>query len=241
MQRRPLDVDDVHAHLDAARARELEPDRLHARKPPARLAHRGRDGLGDGEVVRLELDVVRHERPPGTDENDAGPRIDLERPEVRAQLIRVDPPRELFEASTAEERGPPATPHLAVEEHGDAELRTDALGDLEGRAACLGEVGGNDRDERDDVRGADARVDALVPAQVDAVARRRDPGDEGVDEAAPLTHEHEDGPVMVLVGVEGEEAGAGRECVSDLRDRRRIATLGHVRHRQEHDPYPTAR
>src|SRR5438093_140682 len=62
VQRRPVEVEDVHAHLHESRARKAQPDRLHAGKPTARLADYRRDLAGRLDGVRREDQVVGDER-----------------------------------------------------------------------------------------------------------------------------------------------------------------------------------
>ncbi len=61
------------------------------------------------------------------------------------------------------------------------------------------------RYERDDVCGADARVRAFVAAQVDALARAGDAGDERLRQPGPVPDEREDGPVVVGIGMDVED------------------------------------
>ena len=45
---------------------------------------------------------------------------------------------------------------------------------------------------------------------------------------------------MIRIRVDVEERRATRERTADLVDCGRVAPLGNVRHRLEHDPYPTS-
>ena len=89
---------------------------------------------------------------------------------VGPHLARIDPSLELIRPSAAEERRLAAViGEAAVEEHGQLELGGDPVGERERRLAC-GRLGlGLERDERDDVRRADARMGAIVLPEVDAL------------------------------------------------------------------------
>ncbi len=78
-----------------------------------------------------------------------------------------------------------------------------------------------DRHERHDVGGADSRVRALMPAQVDPLARAGDPGEERVYELVLVPDEREDRAVVVGVRVDVEELGVLAEGVAQRLDRRR--------------------
>ena len=163
------------------------------------------------------------------------------RAEVRRHLARGDPSHERVETAAAKCDRPRPVPDLAVEQDGYAELVSGPLGDFERGSACLRKVLARERDERDDIGRADPRVHALVAAQIDEVAGGCDTGDEGVDEARRLRHEHVDRTVVVLVRMDGQKTRGRPERLADLGNGRGVAPLGHVRHRREHDPYPTAR
>ena len=71
---------------------------------------------------------------------------------------------------------------LAVEENRQAELLAHPIRELERCALRRLELLRPDGDEGHHVRGADARMDAVVQAEVDPLARARDAVDERVDE-----------------------------------------------------------
>ena len=92
-------------------------------------------------------------------------------------------------------------------------------------------VAGAERHDRHDVRGPDARMDAVVRAQVDPSARLADPGDEPVLERLVVADQREHRTVVVAVDMRVEHTRArARERVRDRSDDRRVATLGDVRH-----------
>ena len=86
------------------------------------------------------------------------------------------------------------------------------------------------RDDRHDVGDADPRVRALVPAQVDPLARHLDRRDERLDERPVLADDREHRAVVVDVRVHVEQPRVRRERVADRVDRRPVAALGEVRH-----------
>ena len=75
---------------------------------------------------------------------------------------------------------------------------------------------------------------ALVPAQVDPLARARDPREQRLDELVPLADEREDGAVVVGVDVHVEQPRGRRERLAQRVDHRLVAALGEVRHGLEH-------
>ena len=79
----------------------------------------------------------------------------------------------------------------------------------------------------------DPRMRALVPAQVDPLARARHSGDERLDELRLAAGEREDGAVVIGVGVDVEQPGAGRQRPAERVDRPAVAPLGEVRNRLE--------
>ena len=164
VERRALDVDDVHAHLHAARARQIEPDRLHAWHSTPGFARDGRDLARDADISRRELDVVRDERLSRADEDSTPTRIDLARTRVGSKLTRLHAPLQGREAATPKVRGAARVADRAVEEDRMSELRPDAGRDLTRRV--LGELHltrrqGNEGNDVDDAHpGMHALVDA---------------------------------------------------------------------------------
>ena len=152
-------------------------------------------------------------------------------PAVGRELARVDPPLELLRAAAAEERRLAAIlREPAVEEDGQLELGADPVGQGERRLARGRLVLGPQRDERDDVRGADPRVRSLVLAQVDPLRRRGDSREQRLDELVPRAHEREDGAVVVPVRVDVEQPPRPGKRLLERGDDLRVAALGEVRH-----------
>ena len=142
------------------------------------------------------------------------------RPAVGCELARVDPPLKLLRAPAPEERGLAAVLRQAsVEEDRQAEVVAHPRGEGESRFARRRLVLGAQRHERDDVRGADPRVCSLVPAQVDPLGSRRDPGGERLDELVSRPDDREDGTVVVPVGVDVEQPPRPGERALERGDR----------------------
>lgn len=164
VERRALDVDDVHAHLHAARARQIEPDRLHAWHSTPGFARDGRDLARDADISGRELDVVRDEWLSRADEDSTPTRIDPPRTRVGSKLTRLHAPLQGREAAAAKVRGAPRVADRAVEEDRESELRPDAGRDL--TRPILGEfhLTRGQGNEWDDVDDAHPGMHALVEA-----------------------------------------------------------------------------
>ena len=74
---------------------------------------------------------------------------------------------------------------------------------------------------------------AVVPAEVDAVARARDAPEQRVDERVLGADERENRPVVILVDVNVEQLGVLRHGGTDRVQRRRVATFREVGNRLE--------
>src|SRR5205814_322287 len=95
VERGRLPVLDVHAHLDAARAGQVETERTDAGKPTAAFAH----DLGDRESrleVALDVDIEGDQRRPRADDDSACFRVEARRPVIRAELARGEAALELL-------------------------------------------------------------------------------------------------------------------------------------------------
>ena len=94
-------------------------------------------------------------------------------------------------------------------------------------------VAGGEPDEGHDVGSADARVDALMRAQVDALSGDGDRRHQAIDEIGRRPDAGEDRAVVVGIGVDVEDAHMPGERPPDGIERRRVTTLGEIRHRLE--------
>ena len=158
-------------------ARQTQPQRADSSEAAVALAHGTCHVPRRVEVVALEIDVERDQRRACSDQHAAGPLVELCRAEVRLQLPGGQTPLQLGRAAAAEEGGAAARCQVRVEEDRQRKLLPHAPPELECRGARAVRVSLPDRDERDDVRGADERVRAFVTAQVDPLTRARDPGE----------------------------------------------------------------
>ena len=96
--------------------------------------------------------------PPARSSSHGGPYAGLHLPGVETALQLLGP-------AAPEERRPAALADLAVEEHRQPELRREPLPDQPRDPRGAPHVLGTQRHDRDDVRGADPRMRALVRAR----------------------------------------------------------------------------
>ena len=233
VQRGGLVILDVHAHLCVTGERKCESERTYAGKAAARLTHDRGDRARDLDVVRREVDVERDQGTPHADDDAAGARVELGWTEIRRELTCVDPTLQLVWSAAAEEGRPPARRKLSVQEDRQCELLADPLGNASGRDPRALAVLGSQRNDGHHVGGADARMSALVPPQVDPIARARHSAHEGVDERSVLADDRKYGTVVVPVGVNVEHLRVRGERSTQRLDRVGVASLREVRHRLE--------
>jgi hypothetical protein len=175
---------------------------------------------------RLELDVEGDQRRPHSDEGGAGGGMEVRGAEVGRELPGVDAALELRGPPTSERGAGAATREDAVEEHGEVERHGQAVGEDErlgggGAAILLAEV-----DDRRDVDGTHAGVDALVRLQIDGGDGLSGPADDGLGQLAGVAREGVRAAVVVGVGVDVEEGRA--EGVCDPVDGGLVAALRYV-------------
>ena len=195
-------------------------------------------------VGRVELEVVRDERiarrrrarRPSAGRSRAGRRAGEARRRACARRARAG----LRAGRTPDADRPPS---LAVQEDRARRARRRSARrprapprrPLPRRAARAGRAA-----RRRPRRRAGARRRARADRR--ARARARGAGDERVDEGVVVADEREDGAVVVRIGVDVEETRACCANASPIEATHgRVAPLGDVRHRLEHDPYPTSR
>ena len=155
---------------------------------------------------------------------------------------RAEVRHELTGAHPLAERGDPAAAQLgtrasrreqAIEEHRQAELVREAVGDDERLGAGGAAARVVQEDDRRDVERADVRVQAVVTCEVDPGDRLAGAGEQGVADARRRPGEREDRAVMVRVGVrrvgQQPDPRRAREGRADRSERRRVASLRHVR------------
>src|SRR5512132_3319258 len=234
-----LPVLDVHAHLHAPRARQLETERPHTWEPASGLADNRGHCARHLDVVRRQLDVEGDERRPGSDQHGANAGVEARRAEIGTQLSGVDSLLQRVRPAQPEERRTSAITDGSVEEDRQPVLAADTLRQRERRAPRAIHVVGHDRNERHHVRGADARVHAVVSRQVDQLAGTPDAGEQRLDQGRILADKREDTAVVVLVRVHVEQSSASPERPGELVDRARIASLRDVGDgfERQHGPY----
>ena len=177
-----LPVLDVHAHLDEPGARQLEAERAHAGEAAARSRTTAAiaRATSTSSVARLTLNAISGRA--CADEDCAGARIEPRRARVRRELAGVDPLLELRRARRAgRSAGPrPARARRRGTPAGRAPADPSASASAAAsRASCRsGQTATTGTTSAAPTRGCDA----LVPAQVDELARARDARDERVDE-----------------------------------------------------------
>ena len=216
-----------------AGARQQQPERTHAGEAAVPLTHRARDPPRRLDVRPDEIDVERDQRPPRADDHAAAQRIEPRRAEVRRHVAVVDAPLQLDRAAAPKECRPAIRRELAVEEHRQLELGADPSRELQCRRPRALHVVRAQRHHRHDVGRTDPRMRTVVRAEVDPLARDRDPREQRVDELRVVADEREDGTVVVLVRVDVEQRRALAERTADRVDDRVVASLGEVRNRFE--------
>ena len=189
-----------------SRSRETKPERAHSREAAVALAHGLRYLPCRLEVVAREVDVEGDQRRPCADEDAARPLVERRRPEVRADLAGVDAALQLGRSSTPEEGRPPARSKVGVEEDRQRQLLPHSPRELERRGASTLGIGLPDRDERDDVGGADARVGAFVSTQVDPLPSALDAREQCGDELLFAPDDRVHAAVVVCIRMDVEQA-----------------------------------
>src|SRR4051812_40700989 len=221
---------DVHRYLDEPRARQVQAERADAREASTLLAHDRRDRTRRREIA-AQVYVESDQRPARAEDHAAGARVQLRRAEVGRELAVLDPllqslrPAAAVVGRTALRR--------RVEEHRQAELVCDARADRGRRTHGTLPVVWAERDDRHDVGRADPRMRAVVLAEVDPLFGDGDACDERVGQLVLGPDEREDGAVVILVGVDVEQARVRVERSADRVDRRAVAPDTEVRNRLE--------
>ena len=245
-ERGDREVEQVHRDLGTERMAslglaDLEPVRLELRQPAAGFADAAGDPLGEVDVVGVEVDVVGDEERARTDRYGTGGWMESCRPEVRLAAALTDlvlEPLVLTAPNVGQALavGPPSGASVEVDRQ--VEARRDPL--PEGAREVDDLVHGRrpERDERDDVDRADARMLTLVGVHVDLVDRRGDEPLEGVADRVVLAGHREHRPVVARVAraVEQGDLGDGRDRVGKPVDDVEPAPLGDVRDRLDEHP-----
>jgi SAM-dependent methyltransferase len=233
VERGGFPVLDVHAHLHDPGARQFESERPDAREAASALAHGRGDLPRDVHRRAAEVHVERDQRPPRTHDHSAGALVEARRPEIRLHLAGVQPSLQLGRSAAPEEGRPSTLRELAVEEDRQREVVRDPSRYLGGAFARALHVLRDDRNDGNDVGGADPWMRAFMRAQVNPVASDADACEQRRHELVLRADKGEDRPVVILVGVDVEQPGVAAECLADRIDHRAIASFGEVRHRFE--------
>ena len=242
VQRGGLVVLDVHAHLGMAGPRQKQPKRAHAREPTTFLAHYCSNRARDLDVVRGQVDVERDQWPARADDDAARTLVEPRGSVVGTKLARVDAALELPRTSLPVERRSSCSCGLAVEEHGQPELRADPVREPQcaiPRALAVCRLEG---DDRDDVCSADPGMSPVMIAEVDPLAGTGDAGQQRLDKRRVVADEREDRPVVIRVGMNVEDVGVRGESGPQRLDRPGVTSFREVRDRLErqlHRAYST--
>ena len=203
-------------------------------KPPP-VSRTTRGDLPRGLELAAQVDVERDQRPARADEHPACGRVSSRcGPKSGVSSPAVDPALELVRAAAPEERRPAARARARRRGRPGRPSSSPTRRASVAAAACArgmssGSIGTSGTTSAAPIRGC-------APswrAQVDAVARARDPGEERLDELLVFADEREDGAVVVDVGVDVEQLGMLAERRREGVDRRLVASFREVRHRFE--------
>ena len=204
-------------------------------RPPLRSRIVGRDLLGEREVVGLEVDVVGDQERAGPHHGGAGRRMPPSRPEVglvgRSRDQRLEA-LELRLADVAQHPSLRSRRRLSIQVDRQFVVRGEPPAERAGERDALVHGAALERDERDHVDRADARVLTLVAAEIDSFDRHRGRGERGLGDRVDVPGKGEHAAVVVGVRGRVEQRHTARfgdgsaECVEDVG----AATLAEVGH-----------
>ena len=199
---RPREVGQVHRHLHDAAILQLHAHGLAEAQTAAEEAHLLGDSVGDGEVGRVEVHVVSHERHTCADGHGAGRRVTLSGAEVGLPLGLLDLLGHAFELAFADGGEVLAVRcggRLLIQEDGHAVALSHLSGHFFGEGNGLFGRRVLDRDERHHVDSAHARVLPRVLVQVDQLDGLADSLEHSVAQRLRLSNYGHDEAVMVLI------------------------------------------
>ncbi len=209
--------------------------RLPGPLPAAPLAQHVSDLVRVAPVRRVQVDVVSDEELAGADRCGPGRRIELRRPEVRPpvrllQLLRQPLVFARPHPGQVAALRPRRRPLVQVDR--DPQLLADPPAHPTGQLDALLHRHARDRHERADVRGAEARVRALVLPHVDHLGGTPDGAERGFGDRVRRPDERHDRTVGVpsRIDVQGADPGDTGDRVGDLFDGRVITALGEIRY-----------
>ena len=223
MQRRAIDVDEIHRDLRLTVDLEAKP--LHVAEPARRSTHGLGDFLRDGHVGGVaKVDVVRDEKGTRADGDGARRRVNAARSEVGIAVgIRADLGTQTLELSASHVRevlAIGACGGALVQKDRDLELAADALTEGSRERDAVFHRAALERHEGHDVGGTHAGMLAAVRVEIDMLARRLDAGERRGDRAFHGHDEGDDRAVVRLVGGDIEDVHAvdGGDRIPDLCD-----------------------
>ena len=240
-KRRESEVEEVHRDLRAQgmaalRLADLESVRLQSRQPATRLADASGDALRQIDVVRVQVDVVGDQERARADGDRAGRRMHPSRPEVRLAAVLLDldlQPLVLAAADIGEPLAVRPQRSTGVQVDGQVEAARDPFAERPCDIDDVVDRGRCERDEGDDVDGADPRVLALMGVHVDLVDRARHEPLERLAHSLMLTGHREHRAVVTRVAgpVEEEDLRDGRDRVREPVDDIEPPALRDIGHR----------
>ena len=230
------EVEEVHRDLGAVRIVEPEAVGLDPGEAAAGFAHRPGDPPRELDIGRGEVDVVGDEERTGTDRDRAGGGVGSSRAEVRSTVRIVGDLRLQSLVLAAPDVGqllsvgPGGRPRVQVD--GEAEPVGQARSERPGERDAFVHRRLAERDERDDVDGADPGVLAGLALHVDGLDRDRHGCLESLGHTGRAAGEGEDAPVVTGVArpVEEVDVGRGRDRRGEPVDDLEPAALAEVRH-----------
>lgn len=227
---RRLDIDHVDRDLDARARRKEEAEGLHAGHASARPPYRGGDRVCVGEVSGREVNVEGNEERACADQDTACAGVKTCGPERGSNLAHVHAALQLRRASATEEgRSSPASTD-AVEEDRQPELVSHAPPEHERHVLGHLHFAAANRHHRNDIRGPDARVNAVMGSKVYEFRCSRNAGKQGLHQIPFPGDDRENGAVVVGVGVDVEHPPVPSKCLRDGLDDREISPLGDIRY-----------
>ena len=198
--------------------------------PATRLAHGRGDRLRVLERARRELDVERDQQRPRSDQDAACSRVEARRTERRRDLAHVEASLQLCRAPSSKERRSSSLTDRSVKEDGQPEIVGHPPTECDRRGARERHPIRSERHDRDDVRGADTRMDPVVAAQIDQLGRPGDAVQQAFDDVLLLGDDGEHRAVVIRVRMDVEHAPAAPKRLRDGFDHRRVAALRDVRY-----------
>ena len=214
LHRRRLIIRQHRRDLHLLARREFDLLAAHGRKAAARCAQALGDVLAHGHVGDVEVEVEIHDLLPGAAGDRAGGRMNVIGSEIgAARFVLADQLLETLELPFAHVReilsfGPPR--RVIVEIHRYVQLASDALAQLLRQLDALLDSHAGDRNKRDHIDGAHARVLALMDVQVDQLRRFLGDAEARLHARVGRADEREDAAMMIGVRLDVQNRHPGR-------------------------------